>query len=85
MLIGIRQVTWYADWMGDDLVGAAEVARMLGVTRQRLHQMVQTMPDFPPAVAILAAGRIWERVPVEEWIRQHPYRSKPGPKPRSGS
>jgi predicted DNA-binding transcriptional regulator AlpA len=72
--------------MGEkELEGAAEVARMLGVTRQRLHQMVQTTPDFPQALAALAAGRIWQRAPVEEWIRQHPNRSKPGPKPRGGA
>jgi len=30
-----------------NLVGVAEIAQMLGVTRQRVNQMVQTLPDFP--------------------------------------
>jgi len=69
--------------MDDEIVGAAEVATMLGVTRQRLHQMVKAVPDFPPALATLAGGRVWHRAPIEAWIGQHPDRSRPGPKPRN--
>jgi predicted DNA-binding transcriptional regulator AlpA len=69
--------------MGEELVGAAEVAQMLGVSRQRAHQITQTVADFPLAQAELAAGRVWRRKDVEEWISAHPARRKRGPKPAS--
>ena len=50
------------------LVGTAEIADMLGVSRQRVHQLV-TRPDFPEPTAVLAAGMIWERSAVEDWAR----------------
>ena len=53
------------------MVGAAEIARMLGVTRQRVNELVRTSSDFPPPEAELSAGRIWSREDVERWIREH--------------
>jgi prophage regulatory protein len=41
-----------------DLMGAQEVAELLGVSRQRVHQLAER-PDFPAPVAVLAAGKIW--------------------------
>lgn len=52
-----------------DLVGVAEIAEMLGVTRQRVHAITKTHADFPPPVAKLSAGRIWLRQDVERWNR----------------
>jgi hypothetical protein len=49
------------------LVGVAEIAEMLGVTRQRVDAIVRTHEDFPPAEAELSAGRIWSREAVEQW------------------
>ena len=51
-----------------DLVGSAEIAQLLGVSRQRVHEIVRTAVDFPEPVAELAAGRIWQRSDVEEWM-----------------
>ena len=51
-----------------DLVGTAEIAALLGVTPQRVHQLSKK-PDFPQPVAVLAAGMIWRREDVEEWAR----------------
>ena len=51
------------------LVGVAEIAQMLGVTRQRVNQLVRE-PDFPAPEAKLTAGRIWKRVDVEAWARR---------------
>lgn len=65
--------------MTDHLMGAAEVARFLGVSRQRLAQLVATNPEFPPPEAVLAAGRIWSRQAVEAWAAAHPDRG-PGRK-----
>ncbi len=49
------------------LVGATDVARMIGVSRQRVYQLAETA-TFPPAVAQLARGAMWRRVDIERWI-----------------
>lgn len=49
------------------LVGVAEIADMLGVSRQRVDAIVSTHDDFPPPEAVLAAGRIWNRAAVRAW------------------
>jgi plasmid maintenance system antidote protein VapI len=51
------------------LVGVAEIAEMLGVSRQRVNAIVATHSDFPAPEAVLAAGRIWSRTAVEAWAR----------------
>jgi predicted DNA-binding transcriptional regulator AlpA len=51
-----------------DLVGIAEIAKMLGVSTQRVDQLVRTT-DFPPPEATISAGRIWLRETVERWAR----------------
>lgn len=43
-----------------ELVGIAEVAHLLGVTRQRASAL-QANPSFPAPVAILASGPVWQR------------------------
>lgn len=49
-----------------DIVGVAEIANILGVTRQRVHQLAET-PDFPEPAAVLTAGKIWERATIMNW------------------
>ena len=56
------------------LVGLTEIAAMLGVTRQRVGQLVRDYNDFPSPVADLASGRIWETSAVEAWANAHPVR-----------
>lgn len=53
-----------------ELAGVTEFARMLGVSRQRAHD-ITTTPDFPPPQAALAAGPIWTRSQLETWARTH--------------
>ncbi|MDX6584615.1 MAG: prophage regulatory protein [Solirubrobacterales bacterium] len=53
------------------LVGVAEIAEMLSVSRQRVNRIVQTDADFPAPEAELSAGRIWQRSQVEAWARRH--------------
>ena len=53
-----------------------EVAEILGVSRQRVHQLIQAYDDFPAPEAELAVGRIWKRAVILEWARDHPR--KPG-------
>ena len=53
-----------------DLVGAAEVATMLNISPQRVHQLHAAVRGFPEPVAVLAAGRIWRRRDIEAWARE---------------
>jgi predicted DNA-binding transcriptional regulator AlpA len=48
------------------LMGVREVADLLGVTRQRAQQITRGA-DFPPPVAELKAGPVWESAEVERW------------------
>lgn len=48
-------------------MGVAEIAEILGITRQRVHALLNTHDDFPRPVAELSAGKIWTRADVERW------------------
>ena len=48
------------------LVGAAEIQAMLGVSRQRVDQLVRR-PDFPTPEVGLKMGKVWRREDVEAW------------------
>lgn len=54
----------------EDIVGAAEIGDMLGVSRQRVQQIV-TRADFPAPAKVLAMGKIWLAAEVRAWIRDH--------------
>jgi len=51
-------------------MGTAEIAELMGVSRQRVHQITQR-PDFPEPVARLVAGHIWDAADVRRWIKAH--------------
>ena len=51
------------------VVGVPEIAQILGVSRQRVYQLIEAYDDFPAPVATLAVGRIWSREAVEQWNR----------------
>jgi prophage regulatory protein len=55
--------------MAPDLVGAAEIAELLSISRQRVDQLAAG-DDFPEPIAVLAAGRVWKRADVEAWARR---------------
>ena len=65
--------------MPSHLVGVAEIARILGVSRQRVHQIVASSPDFPEPEAVLTAGKIWSRAALDEWLALHPERDRQRP------
>jgi predicted DNA-binding transcriptional regulator AlpA len=48
------------------LAGPAEIASMLGVSRQRVTQLA-AHPDFPRPVAELSMGKVWLRSDIETW------------------
>src|ERR1043165_5762949 len=54
----------------EDVIGAAEIGKMLGVSRQRVQQIV-TRADFPTPAKVLAMGKIWLTGDVEKWVREH--------------
>src|SRR5205809_361383 len=51
-----------------DVVGVAEIAQLLAVSRQRVHEIIRNDESFPEPAADLAAGRIWQRGDVEAWM-----------------
>lgn len=63
-------------WVGrkidaDDLVGAAEIAKRLGVRKGSVvSDWRQRHRDFPEPVARLAMGHIWYWPDVEAWARR---------------
>lgn len=52
-----------------ELLGASDVARLLGVSRQRVYQLLEERADFPRPAAALARGSVWRRHDVEAWAR----------------
>ena len=61
-----------------DLVGASEIAKLLGVTRQRVNQLAKE-PSFPAPVAQLGLGAVWRTEDVLRWIDEHRPGSRPDP------
>jgi prophage regulatory protein len=51
-----------------ELLGVAEIADLLGVSRQRVNQLVKSDPSFPKPLAELTAGRIWAKSDIERWL-----------------
>lgn len=54
--------------MGKHLMGAREIETRLGVSRQRVQQLV-ARSDWPEPYDELAMGKIWRIEDVESWIR----------------
>jgi predicted DNA-binding transcriptional regulator AlpA len=65
------------------LVGVGEIAKMLGVSRQRVDQIAASA-EFPEPEVELMAGRVWIRSAVEAWVRNHPDRRPGRPPTKSG-
>lgn len=63
-----------------DLVGAADIARRLGVSRQRVGQL-RERPDFPRPVARLGLGQLWRWSEVSTWMTT--WRRRSGRPPSS--
>jgi predicted DNA-binding transcriptional regulator AlpA len=56
--------------MTHHLLGAYEVAELLGVTRQRVDQLARTDETFPAPEAELKSGRVWTREAIEAWAKR---------------
>lgn len=55
-----------------ELVSGVEAAAILGVSRQRVHQLSAGHSMFPTPVARLASGSVWLRAGVEGFARRWP-------------
>ncbi|MDP1794290.1 MAG: hypothetical protein Q8K63_09160 [Acidimicrobiales bacterium] len=53
-----------------ELVGVGEVAEILGVSRQRVHQLKAAHADFPEPLGRLRAGYIWRKQDIVRWAKQ---------------
>jgi hypothetical protein len=51
------------------VMGVAEVAKLFGVTPQRVYQLDQNHPDFPEPLARLKSGPVFCAVDVYEFLR----------------
>lgn len=51
------------------LVSRVEIAELLNVSQQRVHQLMQR-PDFPEPAADLAIGKVWKRAAILAWAQQ---------------
>jgi predicted DNA-binding transcriptional regulator AlpA len=74
LILDGRQASRQDGRMTPHLLGVAEIAAMLGLSRQRVNQLIQA-DDFPAPEAELSAGRIWSRAAVETWVAAHPARA----------
>ncbi|MEZ5217865.1 MAG: AlpA family phage regulatory protein [Ilumatobacteraceae bacterium] len=51
----------------ENLRGASDVARRLGVSRQRVHQLMRDDPTFPAPVTTIDRTHIWDMAEVDKW------------------
>ncbi len=59
--------------MASDLVSTQEAAQLLGVTRQRVHQLRREFDDFPTSAAEHPRAAFWRSRDIERWGRKHGY------------
>lgn len=67
-----------------DLVSGPEVATILDVNRQRVHQLAHDHPEFPKPLYRLGVGSLWDRQAIEQFATV--WERKPGrPRRRSAA
>jgi len=57
----------------ESYAGVTEIAKLLGVSRQRVSEL-RSRPDFPSPIAELAAGPVWTRRSLNHFIESWPRR-----------
>ena len=57
--------------MSTDLVATGEVARMLGISRQRVEQLAELEDDFPEPAPDQAFGPMWHELAIVQWAERH--------------
>jgi len=66
-----------------ELLAATDVAELLGISRQRVHQLHSERADFPAPYARLGSGPIWTRPAIEAFDKR--WTRKPGRPARAAS
>ncbi len=56
-------------WLVEELVGRGEIAKLLGLSRQRVHELTQRR-DFPEPVGHIGGRAIWRKEAVEAWAKR---------------
>ena len=64
--------------MAIEAVDTGEVAAMLGVSRQRVHQIRSTHSDFPAPIIERPRAIFWRLRDVQRWGVKHGYIDKEG-------
>ncbi|HVA07432.1 MAG TPA: hypothetical protein VNG12_11900 [Acidimicrobiales bacterium] len=57
----------------EELIGLADIGRLLGVSRQRARVIAETTEGFPPPAArvgLVGSWPAWRREDVEAWARE---------------
>jgi predicted DNA-binding transcriptional regulator AlpA len=54
------------------LAGVSEAADVLGIVRQRVHQLLTTDQDFPKPIATLRCGPIWDTSELRTYNKKRP-------------
>jgi hypothetical protein len=62
------------------VVSGPEAGEILGVSKQRVHQLAATNADSPQPLYEVAAGRLWDRAAVEEFATRWTRRAGRPPK-----
>src|SRR5260221_8927890 len=60
-----------------DLVGVAEIAGRLDISRHTVQSWRRRHPDFPRPLAELQAGPVWSWPDVEVWVRHERRTGRP--------
>ena len=55
--------------MPEHLMGVAEIAELLDVSRQRVTQLAKSAA-FPAPYDVLAMGPVWLKTDIERWARE---------------
>ncbi len=53
-----------------ELMGTAEIAALLGVSRQRVLQLLRDDDEFPRPLAVLSMGKVWLAADVRQWAER---------------
>jgi len=61
-----------------ELLTSEEAAARLGISRQSLHNLTSTDPDFPPPAKRFGRTPLWSPADLDAWRERHPARKKRG-------
>lgn len=68
-LESIQERFWLPSGVVEHLVSRKEIAELLGVSQQRVYQLLRHA-DFPEPAADLAIGKVWKRSDILAWARR---------------